>query len=341
MKHLNYLLLLLALVFTSCSKKTSADGGAKTPPTNLNVQAAVSTDNSGNVTFTATATNAASYGYDFGDGNYQTSATGAATYKYSAPGTYKVTVTATSSDGSTASKAMEVTVNVVLKLAWADEFNTDGAPDPARWGYDLGGGGWGNSELEYYTSRPDNVTISGGTLKITAKKEDYSGSTYTSARLVSKDKYNLKYGKVEIRAKLPSGVGTWPALWMLGSNYATAPWPACGEIDIMEHVGKDQNKIYSTLHYPGHSGANGNGSTTVIPTASTEFHRYGVEWSSAVIRFSVDDVPFFTFANSSSTPFNANFFFILNLAMGGNFAGPVDPAITSATMEVDYIRVYQ
>ena len=228
------------------------------------------------------------------------------------------------------------------RLVWSDEFNTNGAPDPNKWGYDLGtGNGFGNHELEYYTNRPENVIVKDGVLKIKAIKESYNGSSYTSTRMISKDKYAFTYGKVEIKAKLPVGVGTWPALWMLGSNINTVPWPGCGEIDIMEHLGRDLNNIYGTLHYPNHSGANGNGATKKIANATTEFHLYGLEWSPTEIKISVDGVVFQTVANSSGLPFNKDFFFILNVAMGGDFGGPVDPAFTSSTMEVDYIRVYR
>src|SRR5205823_14925722 len=129
----------------------------------------------------------------------------------------------------------------------------------------------------------------------------------------------FKYGKLEVRAKLPAGAGTWPAIWMLGSNFLTAPWPACGEIDIMEQKGNEPNKIYGTLHYPGHSGANGSGGTTSITDASTAFHVYAVNWSPTTITFMIDNVPFYTLANNSTLPFNQNFFIILNFAMGGTF----------------------
>ena len=132
------------------------------------------------------------------------------------------------------SKSIQVTVAVTQSLVWSDEFNSGTAPDPAKWGYDIGTGssGWGNNELQFYTNRPENVSVSGGTLKITAKRENYSGSAFTSTRMLTKDKFSFKYGKVEARAKLPFGVGTWPAIWMLGNNINTVSWPACGEIDI-------------------------------------------------------------------------------------------------------------
>jgi len=339
-------LLLSFLVLTSCKKSGPASGPSQTAPTDLVVTANVSTDGSGNVSFTATANNAASFGYEFGDGGIATVPGGATTYKYSLLGsnTYTVTVTATSSTGGTLKKSIPVTVNVIAGtpgLVWSEEFNVDGAPNAARWGYDLGAGGWGNNEAQYYTSRPENVVVINGVLKITLKKETYSGSDYTSARLLTKDKFSFKYGKIEIRAKLPAGGGTWPAIWMLGSNINTTAWPACGEIDIMEHKGNQLNKIYGTLHHPGHSGGNGDGSSLNITNASTEFHNYILEWSASTIKISVDTQTFFTFANNGSLPFNQNFFVILNVAMGGTFGGAIDPAVTSAAMEVDYIRVYQ
>jgi len=227
-------------------------------------------------------------------------------------------------------------------LVWSDEFNTAGPPDSSKWGYDIGNGsdGWGNQELEYYTSRPENVIVKDGYLKIIARKENYNGMAYTSARLLSKNKFSFTYGKVEISAKFPAAVGTWPALWMLGSNIETVNWPACGEIDIAEQRGSELNKIYGTLHYPGLPGS-GNGSTKIIKDASAAFHKYTLEWSPATIAISVDDAPYFTTENKGSLPFNHDFFFIFNIAMGGQFAGKVDPAFTADSMLVDYVRVYK
>lgn len=345
MKQMNLLIFSFLAFFTSCNK---GDGemNINIPPTNLVVTASVSTDNSGNVAFTATASNAVSYEYDFGNGIYQTVPSGNVTYKYPSSGSYSVKVTAKSSAGLTLSKSLQVNVTVTHSLIWSDEFDAPGAPDPAKWGYDLGDGcpnncGWGNNELEYYTNRPENVIVSGGTLKIMAKKETYNGKPYTSARLLSQNKFDFKYGKVEVRAKLPTGVGTWPAIWMLGSNIGSVGWPACGEIDIMEHRGSEQNKIFGTFHYPGHSGGNADGNTKTIPGVSTDFHVYSVDWSATSIKIYADGQLVHTLANSGSVPFNHDFFLILNVAIGGSFAGPVDPALTGATMEVDYVRVYQ
>ena len=226
-------------------------------------------------------------------------------------------------------------------LVWSDEFNTDGAPDAAKWGYDLGNGGFGNNEKQNYTNAAANVIVQGGNLKITAKKEASGGSDYSSARLKSDGKYAFTYGKVEVRAKLPIGGGTWPAIWMLGQNYATNAWPACGEIDIMEHVGNNQNVILGTLHYPGHSGGNGNSGSKTIANVSTEFHVYKTIWSPSSVKIYVDDQLIHSVPNDASLPFNKSFFLILNVAMGGTFGGNIDPAFTQSSMEIDYVRVYQ
>ena len=319
------ILLVSFFILVSC-KKAGDNGTTKTAPSNLVINVTISTDSSGSVSFTATADNAVSYIYEFGNGDTKTVTSGVTTYQYKLAGstTYTVTVSATSSSGLSIKKSVQVTVNVKAvppTLVWSDEFNADGAPDSTKWGYDLGNGsnGWGNSELEYYTNKPENVIVQNGVLKITAIKESYNGSAYTSARLLSKDKYAFTYGKVEVRAKLPARVGTWPAIWMLGSNIDAAGWPGCGEMDIMEHRGSELNKIFGTLHYPGHSGSNGDGGTEVISNASTEFHTYSLEWSPSSIKISVDSTIYHTVINSGSIPFNHDFFFIMNVAMGGGF----------------------
>lgn len=334
--------MVLSFFLIACSKSNSS-GNTNVAPTNLTINAVASTDSTGNVSVTAKANNAISYDIDFGNGVIETVPSGVVIYKYPQSGTYTINVIAKSSSSQVASANTQVTVGVKLALYWSDEFNTDGAPDPSKWGYDTGtgAGGWGNNELEYYTSRPDNAIVQGGVLKITAKVESYMGSSYTSARLLSHGKFDFTYGHVDIRAMLPAGIGTWPALWMLGSDENTVAWPACGEIDIMEQKGSQLNTIYGTLHYPGHSGANGNSATTTISNSTTQFHIYSVDWSPSAVKLSVDGTVFQTVANSPGLPFNLNFFFIMNVAMGGNFTGPVDPNFTSATMQVDYIRVYK
>jgi beta-glucanase (GH16 family) len=172
-------------------------------------------------------------------------------------------------------------------------------------------------------------------------KEPSGSKSYSSARIKTQGKYSFKYGKIEIRAKFPTGVGTWPAVWSLGSNSSTVSWPACGEIDFVEHVGKEQDKIFGSLHYPGNSGGNAVSGNKRITKASTEFHVYKVIWNSNKIRFYVDDVLYKTAPNSSTLPFNQDFFLIANVAMGGNFEGPVESGFSQSSMEIDYIRIYQ
>ncbi|GAB5400814.1 MAG: hypothetical protein Aureis2KO_23990 [Aureisphaera sp.] len=238
--------------------------------------------------------------------------------------------------GDTGSGNMDV-------LVWADEFNDDGAPCSENWTYDIGtgNGGWGNGESQYYTDRADNIIVEDGVLKITAKTEDFQGSSYTSSRIKSENLFEFTYGKVEVRAKFPTGAGTWPAIWMLGANFDIIGWPNCGEIDIAEHIGNDQDVVYGTLHYPGMSGGNANGDEIDVPNASTEFHNYSVQWDENEIVISVDDVPYHTVLNNGNLPFNGDFFLILNVAMGGTFGGSIDPAFVESTMEIDYVRVYQ
>lgn len=348
-----FLLFSISLLFVGCSGD-SGGGDNPTPtnptPTNLTVSTEIvgssstspNGDGSGIVNFIAKATNATSYKM-LVNGETLSSNTGNFTYTFKEAGTksHTVYVTAYNAD-KFVSNTINVTVLVQSKLVWADEFNTNGAPDSSKWTFETGNNnGWGNNEHQYYTNRSENAVVSDGTLKINLIKESFQGFNYTSARLATKGKYSFKYGKVEWRAKLASGGGTWPALWMLGANVNTVPWPNCGEIDVMEHVGNQPNKIFSTLHYPGRSGGNADGGSTMISNASTEFHIYSAEWSSSSIKFYVDNQLFFTYNNSSTSPFNADFFLIMNVAMGGNFGGTIDPAVNKATMEVDYVRVYQ
>ena len=225
-------------------------------------------------------------------------------------------------------------------LIWEQDFNTNGPLDAAVWNFETGNNnGWGNEEKQYYTA--DNAVVDDGNLVITAKAESSNGFDYTSSRVTTQDKFEFKYGRVEVRAKLPEGGGTWPAIWMLGSDFNEVGWPATGEIDIMEHKGNEPNKIHGTLHYPGSSGGDADSGTTTISNASSDFHIYTVEWSEERILFLVDGEVFHTFANNSTTAFNKDFFLILNVAMGGTFGGTIDSDFSESSMEVDYIKVYQ
>jgi len=339
MNTLPVLAVLMVFAALSCSKSDNTD--TDVAPINLTLTANVSTDSSGVVSFVASATNAIAYSFDYGNNTTEVSASGVVNTHYSSSGVYTVSVVAQSKTGKKTSKSIVITVKVVQGLIWSDDFDSPGPPNSAKWGYDLGAGGWGNNEAQYYTNLTDNAVVENGILKIILKKESYQGSSYTSARLLTKGKFSFKYGKIEARAKLPAGGGTWPAIWMLGDNISTANWPACGEIDIMEHRGSELNKIFGTLHYPGHSGGNADGNSRTITNATTEFHKYSVDWTAAAIKIYVDDQLIHSVANSTGIPFNHDFFFILNVAMGGTFGGAVDPAFTNATMEVDYIRVYK
>nr|WP_315251394.1 family 16 glycosylhydrolase [uncultured Flavobacterium sp.] len=227
-------------------------------------------------------------------------------------------------------------------LVWSDEFSTDGAPDPAKWTYDLGKGdnGWGNNEKQNYTNLAKNVKIIGGNLVITVIKEASGGAEYSSARIKTQGLYDFKYGKIEMKAKMPTGAGIWPAFWSLGTSPGI--WPAIGEIDFVEWIGNKPLLTQAALHYPGSSGGNAAVKTTAIANASSEFHIYKTIWSPKTIRFFVDGTLFFTFDNSNmDLPFHKNFFMIINVAMGGNLGGAIDPAFTQSAMEVDYVKVFQ
>lgn len=230
-------------------------------------------------------------------------------------------------------------------LVFEEEFDVDGLPDPSLWNFEIGNGddqgipGWGNEELQYYTE--DNAIVEDGVLKITAKREPTNGFDFSSTRMTTLDNFSYEYGRIEVRAKLPEGGGTWPAIWMLGDNFPEVGWPETGEIDIMEHAGNQQDVIHGSLHLPGNFAGNAISETTTVEGASQEFNNYTVEWSPERILFAVNDVVYHEYQNTSETPFNASFFIILNVAMGGTFGGDVDPDFTESTMEVDYIRVYQ
>jgi len=233
------------------------------------------------------------------------------------------------------------------ELVWEDEFLFNGAPSSSRWSYDLGTGnnGWGNNEEQFYTDRTDNVFIENGILNIIAKRESFSGSQFTSARIKTQDKFEFTYGKVEIKAKLPNGKGTWPALWMLGANFPEVGWPTCGELDIMEHVGNNQNVVQASIHTPSSFGGTINTGSLTVPGVSNEFHVYEMEWTEDLVSFSVDGSKYYTYQpnvqNGDTWPFNTDQFLIFNVAMGGSLGGAIEAGFTESRMQVDYIKVYQ
>lgn len=236
-------------------------------------------------------------------------------------------------------------------LRFSDEFNYEGKPSPKYWSYDIGGNGWGNQELQFYTDSLKNAHVSNGTLKITAINEFVGNNQYSSARLVTKGNVDFTYGRIEVKAKLPRGLGTWPAIWMLASQteYGTAYWPDNGEIDIMEHVGFDQNNVHANIHTKAfnHSIGTNKGATIIVDSASKDFHVYACEWLPNSLTFYVDNKEYFKFLNSTSYgweqwPFNRQFHLLLNIAVGGTWGGQkgVDSSVFPQTMEIDYVRVY-
>lgn len=242
------------------------------------------------------------------------------------------------------------------KLVWSDEFNYSGLPDSVRWGYDLGDGcpdlcGWGNAELQYYTSEAANARVENGNLVIECHRQARSGRDYTSARLVSRNKGDWKYGRIEVRAKLPKGLGTWPAIWMLPTERVYGGWPNCGEIDIMEHVGYAPDSLFATVHTGKYNHITGTqkGARVKWPEPlENVFKVYAIEWNTDKITFLADGKPYFQYerepgAGPESWPFDQKFHLILNLAVGGNWAGKygVDDKIWPQRMEIDYVRVYQ
>lgn len=302
--------------------------------------------------------------WDFGNGK----TTGKITDKdqeqtiyYALQGEYEVTLTLWGPLNSTAdTKSITKIITIEADdpdyiapegLIWSDEFNTSSV-NPENWTFETGTGdwGWGNDELQYYTDG-DNVEITDGKLVITAKKENDNKErgSYTSTRMVTMNKQEFTYGRIEIRAKLPYGTGVWPAIWMLGSNLGQVGWPACGEIDIMEYVGYQPDIVHSTVHTTAGSGGNGNGSSKSLPTAEEAFHIYGLLWTEESLTFYIDSpeniVHVYAPAvkNDENWPFNKPHFFILNVAVGGTWGGVqgIDNSIFPQSMEIDYLRVYE
>jgi len=241
-------------------------------------------------------------------------------------------------------------VDTVKKLVWSDEFDQGTRPDTNKWSYNIGNGagGWGNNEQEYYTSDSTNARIENGKLIIEARKESKGGKSYTSARMLTQGKAAWTYGSFEIRAKLPKGLGSWPAIWMLGENINTVGWPTCGEIDIMEHVGKELGIVNWSAHSKMLNWPMGTQRTNkfYIDSVVDSFHVYKLNWTKDYLQFYVDNTLCYSVANEGKGtdyyPFVANQFLILNLAVGGNMAGStIDDSIFPIRMEVDYVRVYQ
>jgi beta-glucanase (GH16 family) len=232
-------------------------------------------------------------------------------------------------------------------LVFSDEFDKPGPPDPAKWGYELGY--IRNNEKQYYTSRRENVRVEGGNLVIEGRKEAYQGFAYTSASINTEGHFEFKYGRVEVRAKLPAGVGMWPAIWTLGTNRRSVGWPACGEIDIMENVGFEPARIHGSVHSAAYNHIKGTQKTATIDIADLagEFHVYAMDWTPDRIDMFVDGKKYFTFANeragSAVWPFDAPQYLLINLAIGGAWGGQkgIDDARFPAQYLIDYVRIYK
>lgn len=239
------------------------------------------------------------------------------------------------------------------ELVWSDEFDGE-ALDPSNWTYELGGWGWGNGEAQFYTDRPENARVENGLLVIEARQEKYEDKYYTSARLVTQGLQEFQYGRIEARMKVPPGAGLWPAFWMLGSDFSRNPddpfdsnWPQAGEVDIMEYLGREPDLVMGTVHGPGYSGAGGltKWNRQDFPIAD-EFHTYAIEWKEDEITWFFDGEPYYTLTpevvGDREWVFNKAYFLLLNLAVGGQFAGTI--ALDTqfpANLYVDYVRVYQ
>jgi beta-glucanase (GH16 family)/glycerophosphoryl diester phosphodiesterase len=240
------------------------------------------------------------------------------------------------------------------KLIWSDEFHVAGLPDTSKWAFGTGGGGFGNNEKQFYMENSlENSFIADGILHLVAHKKDHENSRYTSAKLITYQKFGFQYGKVEVRAKLPKGKGTWPAIWMLPESLREKKekWPSSGEIDIMEHVGKDPNVVHTSLHTGlyNHIKKTQISHSDIVENADETFHKYGMEWTENDITFLIDDKVFFQsskgqdgrITTNEGWPFDKIYYLILNLAIGGNWGGPIDDSIFPAEMQIDFVRVFQ
>lgn len=358
----------ILLFATSCSSEDS-----ELNPSNLQVVVTIvganeqqpNGDGSGIVQVTATANNAVKYAFRFDNGNVQESTTGNMEFIFSKEGINETNVVAWaySENGEFINKTVNFTIfkseAKFTNLVFFDDFEGEGSLDEAKWHHQVippNNGSWFNGELQHYTARLNNSYVSNGTLKIKAIKEQYTygGSTksYTSARLNSK--YAFTYGRVEVKAKLPSAAGTWPAFWTLGANcnetgsyfegqYGSGQWPGCGEIDIMEQTGWDKNTIISHFHWGDRNSGEYKNIGGTLPVANTagEFHVYSMEWTSSSIKTFVDGKLVYELPNSPEKPYDRPHYLLLNIAMGGNLGGAVNGNFQESTMEIDYVKVFQ
>lgn len=375
-KKISALFFFLSLL--SCNKEALAD---------LNIE--YTEGEQGFISITASANKAVLYRFSFGNSEVIENTEGSIEYQYSNNGTYTIgiwsfydenlnsfnyetlEVTITNAlgdeikqiDESLIDTSEETTLYTGYQLVWNDEFNYEGPPATEKWHHQyipIFGGGWANNEKQHYTARIDNSYVSEGTLKITAKKENYTyeGSlkNFTSARLNSK--FSLLYGRIDVRAKLPASKGTWPAIWTLGTNsgergnyFGTVDgnvgWPECGEIDIMEQNGENKQILYGTFHWadgggqPASYGLTKDVSSLDISDVTSEFHLYSLVWNTASIKLLVDNLLIAEIANTASVPFDNPHYLILNIAMGGTLGGTIPGNFEQDSMEIDFVRFYQ
>ena len=364
-KRLSVLFVIITAIVSSFFMSCSGDSSDDPPiinndiiPTNLVLTVNIvgsdtnnpNGDGSGVVQCQASATNAIKYGFKFGSLAEQESTNGTLNHTFTDPGTnsYVISVFAYSSTGHSISTFKNITIYVndgSPQVVWSDEFDVNGAPDATKWTYDIGGGGWGNNEAQTYTNNSENVIVENGLLKIIAKSDGSGG--YTSARLKTQGLFDFTYGRVEVRAKLPASAGTWPAIWMLGSNFGSVGWPKCGEVDIMEQTGSDKSKVLGTCHWLNTSNSTtaSYGLNTTVSNATSEFHVYSLDWNASTIKIFVDGTQYYVIDVSNSaipnSPFHDKFFMILNVAVGGTLGGTIPGDFVESTMEIDYVRVYQ
>lgn len=347
--------ILLTLLISGCG----GDEETEIPmPSNLQF---TTTIDGADIEVTATAENAKYYSIAFGDGTTIQTDDGVASHTYLVSGTYTITVNALATSTKLITSTKKVTIDIPISnegyvsatsregydLVWEEEFSAD-ALNESIWNYEIGtgSGGWGNNELQYY--RKENTALTQGFLVITAKKEPFSGSQYTSSRLTTQNKKTFTFGRIDIRARVPRGQGIWPALWMLGANISTVGWPACGEIDIMEMIGGSgrEKTVHGTVHWYAENGyANYGGPRTLTTgTYADEFFVYSIEWDEEFIKWYVNDEFFhqIDIRPEHLSEFRNPHFFIVNLAVGGNWPqSPDGTTVFPQQLIVDYIRVFQ
>lgn len=361
--------MLLSVYFTSCGGDSS-DEPVSVIPTDLEVSINVSESGNGIVSVTASAVNARTYEFIFKDrAEPIQNTTGTANYVYDETGTYRLEVRAYANGTEYISEVNEISVTVEIDIAnppssgatspldrsgynlvWQDEFDST-ALDLNNWTHETGNGnnGWGNSELQFYRSQ--NTTVSDGVLTIEAREERFGGFDYTSSRIITQNKQGFQYGRIDIRAALPFGQGIWPALWMLGDNFSQVGWPRCGEIDIMELLGQKPNEVFGTLHWANAAGdractCGDPGAYYSLPEGnfSDKWHVFSLEWTETSIKWFVDNQLYYSVDISAAEKdeFRNSFFFIFNIAVGGNLPGSPNPqTLFPQRMFIDYVRVFQ